>query len=400
MSDEIQRLREAGLSFQRAAQTQAARAATGLEAAPGAPSPRPPARRSARWMLVPTLATLLLVAGVGVFMAWRYWPSGGTAPGGEPTAGGEPAGEVWAPPHAAGQPGAYTGIRLAPADPGVTVAANAPLVAYYYDYQCPYCAQLSPDLYPVLQELVDAGQAVVEFRAMTFLDSISDDESSTRAAEAAACADEAGQFGLAHELIFTEQPAVEGDGYSEDTLRGLLDGLSAAHLSKEGLKTVEPLSQETLDDYLACYDSGRAEAFVWQVDDAAGAAGVLGVPYVTVNGEDVTTGVFEDPETALRQAIADATAAPGAATTEAAADSPQPAAEESAEANYWLPNVAGMDQAAAAAALAEAGFANVVWVDQESTQTAGTVLDQDPIAYSAVPATTQITLYRAIPVGN
>ena len=57
-----------------------------------------------------------------------------------------------------------------------------------------------------------------------------------------------------------------------------------------------------------------------------------------------------------------------------------------------VPNVEGMDQAAAEAAITKAGFVPSVITDPNSTEPAGTVIKQSPSAGTTQPAGTEITI--------
>ncbi|GAE80106.1 hypothetical protein JCM18920_1755 [Cutibacterium acnes JCM 18920] len=74
------------------------------------------------------------------------------------------------------------------------VKAGAPTVTVFQDYQCPACKGAEDALGKPLNELSAEGKIKLEYHTLTFLDSNLHNDSSTRAAMAAAAADVVGKY--------------------------------------------------------------------------------------------------------------------------------------------------------------------------------------------------------------
>ena len=165
-------------------------------------------------------------------------------------------------------------------------APDAPVtIVEFSDFECPYCRRFFHDTLPALhRRYVDTGQVRMIFRDFP-LDEIH--PNARKAAEAAECARDQGQFWEMHGLLFSH--GVAGGVSQFKALAGEL-GLSGAQF----------------DD---CLDSGRKAPLV-QADYEAGlAAGVRGTPGFVINGV-VIAGA--QPIEVFEQVIAAALEASGA----------------------------------------------------------------------------------------
>jgi len=179
------------------------------------------------------------------------------------------------PPHANGY---KTGII---ANPGLA-KQGAPLFVIYQDYQCPVCKQYHTLFGTKLRDAADAGKIQLEYRTMTFLDTNLQNDASTRAAVAAACADNAGVYQAYYDALYDNQPATEGAGYSPTLLRATIP----AQLGLTGDK---------LQGFQQCYDSQATRTFVQGTNDAAGRAGITATPAYWYDGKDITKTLTTDP---------------------------------------------------------------------------------------------------------
>ena len=102
------------------------------------------------------------------------------------------------------------GHRLNPGAP-----ANVPTLDMYEDFQCPICARFEEIFGLQIVEMVKANQVKLIAHPLSFLDDNLRNDSSNRAANAAACASDAGEFLQYHTATFQGQPTREGTGYSE-----------------------------------------------------------------------------------------------------------------------------------------------------------------------------------------
>lgn len=161
-----------------------------------------------------------------------------------------------------------------PSGGGLVVNTDAPdgaaQVHVYEDFQCPFCGLLERSAGESLFAAADAGDIELRYTFMSFLDPVSDDQSSSRAANAALCANDAGVFADWHAAAFAAQPE-EGAGYSDADLTGFAEqaGLGGGEL--DAFSTC--LTEQTYADYVA------------DMQEAANRAGGPGTPTVEVDGE-------------------------------------------------------------------------------------------------------------------
>ncbi len=169
-----------------------------------------------------------------------------------------------------------------PAYADVTAEAGAPTLDVFEDFQCPACAAFEARLGPTIDELATAGKVEVVYHVKNFLDDNLRNDSSTRAGNAAFCAADAGKFVEYHSQLFANQPATEGDGFSDQTLTGIA--------------TAVGISGEELDTWETCYQAGRYDDYIDSVERASFEDGVRGTPTVRINGEDVALEAIATPE--------------------------------------------------------------------------------------------------------
>jgi len=160
-----------------------------------------------------------------------------------------------------------------PAFQDVTPGPGAPTVDLYEDFQCPACASFEEALGSTMQEQARAGKIKLVYHVKNFLDDNLRNDSSTRAGNAAFCASDAGKFQEFHNVIFPNQPANEGDGYTDAQLKAFAEqaGVTGA----------------ALDTWQQCYDANKYVDYVNSVEEQSFADGVRGTPTVKINGEDV-----------------------------------------------------------------------------------------------------------------
>ncbi len=114
-----------------------------------------------------------------------------------------------------------TGARPAgvQADGGIpTGTASKPVVDLYEDFQCPVCKEYETAFGADVQAAATNGKAKVVYHVLQFLDGNLNNDSSARAANASGCAQDQGMFQAYHSEAFKNQPATEGQGYTDDQL--------------------------------------------------------------------------------------------------------------------------------------------------------------------------------------
>ena len=94
----------------------------------------------------------------------------------------------------------------------------------YSDFQCPYCAAFARDTLPsLIQKYVDAGKVLIAFRYFP-LESIH--PRALRAAEAAECASQRGQFWKMHDQIFGNRTDLTDEALRTQAVSAGVDGSS------------------------------------------------------------------------------------------------------------------------------------------------------------------------------
>lgn len=158
------------------------------------------------------------------------------------------------------------GILVAPA-----AKDNVPTVDVYIDFQCPNCGEFEKAFGPALATMAKSGEMKYVVHMMSFLDTNLGNDSSKRAANASACAADAGKFAEYQAAVFEGQPAKEGDGYTDTQLT---EFAATAAITGPALTT-----------WQKCTTSGQHNQYVADVADASGKAGVTGTPTIKLNGK-------------------------------------------------------------------------------------------------------------------
>lgn len=171
----------------------------------------------------------------------------------------------------------------------VTAKAGAPTVTVYEDFQCPICAQLESAVGATLGELGTAGDIVLRYHVMNFLDDKFSVKQSTPVATGAFCAADQGKFMEFHDAAFAGQHP-EAQSIPEASLD--------AFATKAGVPDITA--------WKACVKAGKYDSYVAASNNSAGEQGVTGTPTVKINGTVADLGTIATPE-GLRKAVADAT---------------------------------------------------------------------------------------------
>lgn len=179
-----------------------------------------------------------------------------------------------------------------PAYADVTPVEGAPTLEVYEDFQCPACASFEAALGSTIEDLAASGKVRLVYHVKNFLDDNLRNDSSTRAGNAAFCAADAGEFEAYHSQVFANQPATEGDGFSDETLTSIATSVG--------------ISGDAMSTWETCLKAGRYDDYVNSVEEASFADGVRGTPTVRINGEDIELAAIQTPEL-LIQAIEVAT---------------------------------------------------------------------------------------------
>jgi protein-disulfide isomerase len=155
-----------------------------------------------------------------------------------------------------------------------TAKSNAPTLEIYSDFQCTSCANLEAVMGAAFASMAKAGDIKLILHALSFVDTNVKNDSSTRSANAAACASDAGKPLEYHAAVFAGQPEEEGAGYTDANL---------TEFAKTAGITGAPLTT-----WQTCTSSKKYAEYVTDVQTAGEKAGVFDTPTVRLNGKDIT----------------------------------------------------------------------------------------------------------------
>lgn len=152
-------------------------------------------------------------------------------------------------------------------------AGDAPsTLTVWEDFRCPVCAQFETAFRDTITELTDSGRLKVEYHLVTIIDGNLGGSGSLRAANAAACAQDAGKFAPYHDVLYRNQPPETDDAFGDNgkliELAGEVDGL------------VTP-------SFRSCVEDGTHDSWVEKSGKAFTEGGFEGTPTALLNGEPV-----------------------------------------------------------------------------------------------------------------
>lgn len=152
-------------------------------------------------------------------------------------------------------------------------ADDAPsTLTIWEDFRCPVCAQFESAFRDTIAELAADGEIKVEYHLATIIDGNLGGSGSLRAANAAACAQDAGKFAPYHDVLYRNQPAETDDAFGENSklieLAGTVDGLDTPA-------------------FRSCVEDGTHDSWVEKSNKAFGEGGFQGTPTVLLNGESI-----------------------------------------------------------------------------------------------------------------
>ncbi|HET9650376.1 MAG TPA: thioredoxin domain-containing protein [Microlunatus sp.] len=221
-------------------------------------------RRERRTLIVVAAALVLVLVGGGILLqAWRTSRS--------------PSAAAVAPS------AAVTPIAISNGRPLVFGSADAPVtIRLYEDFHCPHCADFEETYASTLDAAVAAGTVSIHFYPMAFID-----QGSAAAANAMACASEAG-FGPAYSTGLFANHTLQ---WSTAQLISLADQITGG---------------ATPAGFTACVQQGSHLPWVQSINAAADQAGVQQTPTMFIDDRpvDITTLTVDS----LKQKIADAAA--------------------------------------------------------------------------------------------
>ncbi|MFF4493190.1 DsbA family protein [Streptomyces sp. NPDC001546] len=187
------------------------------------------------------------------------------------------------------------------------------------DFRCPACKAFEDNYRDTLHDLENRGLLKIEFHLVTLIDGNMRGTGSLNAANAAACAQDAGKFPAYHDVLFVNQPVETDDAYAKNAklleLAGKVDGLDTPA-------------------FRSCVEDGTHNSWVAKSHEAFRAGKFKGTPTVLLDGKDI----FGDQATPLTpqklkekvEANAGAAGAPKPSGSASASGSASPSASASA----------------------------------------------------------------------
>jgi len=182
-----------------------------------------------------------------------------------------------------------TGVNAADGDnpwgvPYKTVA-DKPTLALWEDFQCPSCGQFEKSFGAAITKMADDGKVNLVWRPTTFLDdrfaaTSPNPNSSHKAAIAWGCAIDAGKMKEFHSTVFANQPATEGDGYTDAQL--------TEFATKSGI------TGDALTTWTTCYNDKVYDQWVTNSFTTFGTEGVPGTPTAYLNGTEVPAATLQN----------------------------------------------------------------------------------------------------------
>uniref|UniRef100_UPI00344D426E DsbA family protein n=1 Tax=Streptomyces sp. NPDC093801 TaxID=3155203 RepID=UPI00344D426E len=181
------------------------------------------------------------------------------------------------------------------------------------DFRCPACKAFEDNYRDTLHDLENRGLLTVEYHLVTLIDGNMRGTGSLKAANAAACAQDAGKFAEYHDVLFKNQPQETDDAYAKNARLLELAG------QVQGLDTPE---------FRSCVEQGTHNSWVAKSHEAFRTGKFRGTPTILLDGKDI----FGDqanpltPQKLKEKVEANA----GVAAKPSASASPSPAASASA----------------------------------------------------------------------
>ncbi|POX52159.1 hypothetical protein C3489_18390 [Streptomyces sp. Ru71] len=140
------------------------------------------------------------------------------------------------------------------------------------DFRCPACQAFEAAYRPTIHELTGAGLLKAEYHLVTLIDGNLGGSGSRHAANAAACAQDAGKFTAYHDVLYQNQPKETDDAYAQDSklieLAGKVPGLDTPA-------------------FRSCVEDGKHNSWVAKSHQAFQKGGFQGTPTVLLNGKNI-----------------------------------------------------------------------------------------------------------------
>ena len=159
------------------------------------------------------------------------------------------------------------GIRVGSADAPVTLTVLE-------DFRCPICQQDEAAVESTYKQYISDGKLQVIYHPVHLIDNNNGGSGSVNGGNAAACAQDSGQFMPLHDILYANQPDEKTDGFGDKkTILALADKIPALKADPS---------------FAACVNSGKHDVWVNKNHDAFNKIHAQGTPTFYVNGTQLT----------------------------------------------------------------------------------------------------------------
>jgi protein-disulfide isomerase len=159
---------------------------------------------------------------------------------------------------------------------GISVGSlDAPVkMTVWEDFRCPICQQDEAAVESTYKQYIAAGKLQVTYHPVHLIDDNNGGVGSVNGGNAAACAQDQGQFVPMHDLMYANQPDEKTDGYG--------DKKTILQLASQ----IPALKSNTA--FLACVNDGTYNTWVNKNHDAFNSIGAQGTPTIYIAGKTFT----------------------------------------------------------------------------------------------------------------
>ncbi|MEU2871455.1 thioredoxin domain-containing protein [Streptomyces olivoreticuli] len=142
----------------------------------------------------------------------------------------------------------------------------------YEDFRCPGCGQFENAFRDTVHDLEGKGELKAEYHLVTLIDNNLGGKGSLNAANAAACAQDAGKFAAYHDALYKNQPEETDDQYGKKPRLIELAG------QVQGLDT---------PDFRKCVDDGTHDSWVKKSQETFSKSAYHATPTILLDGKSV-----------------------------------------------------------------------------------------------------------------
>ncbi|MFL6113833.1 MAG: DsbA family protein [Catenulispora sp.] len=160
-------------------------------------------------------------------------------------------------------------------DLGIHVGSgDAPVkLVIFEDFRCPVCQSIEQAVEPTYRQYVEDGKVQIIYHPARLIDNNNTGTGSLNGANAAACAQDEGQFLPLHDLLYANQPDEKTDGYgNKATILSVANQIPALKSSPT---------------FAGCVNSGKHDGWVQANADNFNKLGLPGTPTMFVDGQEL-----------------------------------------------------------------------------------------------------------------